>query len=866
MSMIGKTLGPYEIVAPLGAGGMGEVYRAHDPRVGRDVAIKISGEQFSERFEREIRAVASLNHSNICHLYDVGPDYLVMELVEGPTLADRIKQGPIPLEESLEIARQIADALEAAHEKAIVHRDLKPANIKIKPDGTVKVLDFGLAKVGGTPVVSSDNSPTLSVAQTAAGVILGTAAYMSPEQAKGKIVDKRADIWAFGVVLYETLTGKQLFAGETVSEILAAVIMKEPEWEQVPAKVQRLLRTCLQKDPKKRLADISDAKLLLEDAPESAPARHPWLAWGVAAAFLLAFALVCLVHFGEKPRISEPMSFQISLPEKAIFAPSGAFGLSPDGRHLAFYATDSNGVTRLWIRRMDSLQAQPLAGTESDNPSPFIWSPDSRFIAFGSAGSLKKIDVSGGPPTEVCKVAGTVVGGDWNRDGVIIFGSPSGLMRVPEAGGTPLPLVQGPSHDVHPVFLPDGRHFLYKRTAKPEDTGIYAGSLDIKAGEQPSKRLLAADTGAVYIPSAGSAPGQLLFMREGMLMAQPFDDKRLELTGDSVNVAEQVGIMADTGYFSASTSGVLIYMPGSDRLNVRLTWVDRQGKVFGSAGEPANYSGLALSPDGSHAAVAILTWHDYRRMNLRLLDFESDISRPFTFEGFESNPVWSPDGLSIIFRSRRGGVIEIHRKLVSGVKEEEVLLKSDQSMTPTSLSGDRRFLLYSATDPKMKSDLWVLPLEGGDRPGKPYKFLATPNNETEGQFSPDGRWIAYTSDESGYNEIWIRPFSKDSIRESSESGPKWMVSKSGGTKPRWKEDGKELFYLATGGKIMSVEIASSPDFLPGSITPLFQRVEFPWKPFDITSDGKRLLIAGEKEQGTPVPFTVILNWQAGLKK
>jgi serine/threonine protein kinase len=524
----GEKLGPYEILAPIGKGGMGEVYRACDTRLNRDVAIKISAERFTERFEREARAIASLNHPNICHLYDVGPNYLVMELVEGPTLADRIKQGGIPLEEALNIACQIADALEAAHEKGITHRDLKPGNINIKPDGTVKVLDFGLAKMGGTPTVQSDHSPTITVNHTEAGVILGTAAYMSPEQAKGKPVDQRADIYAFGAVLYEMLTHTRLHHGETTTEVLASVIKEEPRWDKVPAQVRRLLRRCLEKDPQKRLRHIGDVMALLDDevaAPSSVaaqPARKARRIWPSIAALLFVVGTVFVfIHFHETPRTAlEPVRFKIPLPEKTSLVPSGAFSVSPDGRKVVFAAGGSDGTRQLWVRTLDSLEAHPLPGVEIGNPPPPFWSPDSRFVAYNSGGKLNKVDVAGGPPQALCDLPANTLGGSWNRDGVIIFGTTQGLMRVSAAGGataaiTALDASRKDFAHVYPTFLPDGKHFLYLRySADPANSGVYVGSLDAKATEQSTKQLVATEYGPVYAPSMDGSTGHLLFLRQ----------------------------------------------------------------------------------------------------------------------------------------------------------------------------------------------------------------------------------------------------------------------------------------------------------------------------------------------------------------
>jgi predicted Ser/Thr protein kinase len=483
----GTPLGPYEILRQLGAGGMGEVYRARDPRLGRDVAIKVSAQKFNERFEREAKVVASLNHPNICALYDIGPNYIVMELVEGEE-----PKGPMPLEEALQICRQVAAALEAAHEKGIVHRDLKPANIKVTPTGVVKVLDFGLAKVSGLTSASGnpEESPTISMHATQAGVILGTAGYMAPEQAKGKPADKRADIWAFGVVMHELLTGQRMFMGETVTDTLAAVVLSEPKLADAPSQVQRLLKRCLEKDPQKRLRDIGDAMALLEEAPRpsstsviAAPpaprsllARVAWPgAFGVA---LVVAGALAFVHFRESPAVAEPVRFTAALPENANFTIAGIFNLSPDGRKLAFSASGVDGVPRVWIRSMDSLTAQPLPGSDTVPVlASLFWSPDSRFIAYQSEGKLKKIDTAGGPGVTLCDAPNQIVGGSWNRDGVILFTQNGAIMRVSAAGGTPSPVIATPPTGqgsyAFPKFLPDGRHFLYLRgSPKPEVTGV----------------------------------------------------------------------------------------------------------------------------------------------------------------------------------------------------------------------------------------------------------------------------------------------------------------------------------------------------------------------------------------------------------
>jgi predicted Ser/Thr protein kinase len=601
----GDKLGPYEILALIGKGGMGEVYRARDTRLKRDVAIKISAERFSERFEREARAIAALNHPNICHLYDVGPNYLVMELVEGPTLAERIKEGAMPLEEALPIASQVADALEAAHEKDVVHRDLKPGNIKIKSDGTLKVLDFGLAKMGGTPTVHGDNSPRLTIGQTEAGVILGTASYMSPEQAKGKQVDQRSDIYAFGAVLYEMLTGRRLHRGETTTEVPASVIKEEPKWDKVPAQLQKLLKRCLEKDPQKRLRHIGDVMALLDEnaVPVAQPAKRVgWLWPAVAGVFLVTTLAISAIHFRESPVVARVTRFEVPLPEKGEVG--RRMTLSPDGRRLAFTTTGTQGG--LWVRDLDALEARLLPGTQNASGEFEFWSPDSRFLAFAVGNQLKKVDASGGPPQTLCEVPTPVGSGAWNQDGVIIFGGfgRGPLRKVSAAGGiatdvTALDASRGEINHGSPTFLPDGRHFVYSRySSSAENMGIFIGALDVKPQEQSRERLLGNPFGTVY------AAGRLFFLREGTLMAQNFDAAKLRLVGEPVPVAEQVGTLGRTGFFSVSANGaVLAYRTGSFAANNQLTWFDRQGKALGTAGEPGPHGALSLSSDGTRAAV-----------------------------------------------------------------------------------------------------------------------------------------------------------------------------------------------------------------------------------------------------------------------
>src|SRR5262245_31796361 len=707
---VGTKLGSLEITALLGKGGMGEVYRARDTKLKRDVAIKVLPDELSRdtdrvnRFQREAEVLASLNHPNIAAIYDIqevnGSRFLILELIEGETLADRIARGPIPLEEALNIAKYICEALQAAHEKGIIHRDLKPANVKITPDGTVKVLDFGLAKVAeGQADARPEDSPTLTLEATQDGEILGTAAYMDPEQARGKVVDKRADIWAFGVVLFEMLIGRRLFQGEDASETLAAVIKEDPPWELVPIQVRRLLQSCLEKNPTRRLRDIGDAWRLLDETPQfaHAPARLR-LSWGVATLFAILAALAFWAPWRSSLPSPEPKRFQIVLPDVTSI---GRFAVSPDGHWLAFSGVSADGVRRLWVRAIDSLEMHSLRGTEGVDVAPPFWSPDSQFIAFGATSKLKKIDISGGPPQDICDLPPQALGGSWNQDGVIIFGTNGPLMRVLASGGVPTAITaldesRKESRHVTPVFLPNGQQFLYLRISNIlENSGIYIGSLDSDPAKQNSKLILATVFGPAYIPSPDPRKGQLLFLRDQVLMSQSFDFKRLELTGEPFSVAEQIGSYFNAGFFGVSLNGVLVYRTGTPGGQImQFAWFDAQGKPLGNVGEPGPYSSnIALAPDGTRAAVARGDIQGGSDIWIVDLQRKGSGSR-FTFSSGSASPVWSPDAGRVVYRVSLDGVFNLYRKSTTGVEDEELLLKSDQSKIPTDLSRDGRFLLY----------------------------------------------------------------------------------------------------------------------------------------------------------------------------
>jgi serine/threonine protein kinase len=893
---IGFQLGSHEITALLGKGGMGEVYRARDLKLKREVAIKILPDEFARdsdrvsRFQREAEVLASLNHPNIAGIYDLreanGSQFLVLELVEGETLAERIARSPIALDECFHIARQVCEALEAAHEKGIVHRDLKPANVKITPDGKVKVLDFGLARaLEKTPANPNySNSPTLSIAATNAGVILGTAAYMSPEQAKGRSVDRRTDIFAFGCVLYELLAGRPAFNGEDVADILSRVLQRDPDWTLLPAnlspRIRELVQLCLEKDVRKRRSDAADVRIDIEHAlgTESENAERPatsrtrerfWMC--AAGALLIAFAALAppaLRYFREVP--PPEMRLEISTPPTADAA---SIAISPNGQKIVFVAT-SEGLSKLWVRRLGSVSVRALSGT--DGASFPFWSPDSQSVAFFGEGKLKRIEVDSGT-VQILTDALSGRGGSWNRDGTIIFTpdtNRSPVLRIPATGGTPsavtrLEATKETNHRF-PQFLPDGRHFLYYVQGSPESHGIYAGDLD----GSPARRLLDVDSAPVYESS-----GHLFFVRQGTLFAQEFDASRLELKGNRFSVAERIAtVNTAQGSFavSASSLGPIIYRTALAGGVRQFVWFDRSGKEVGKAGDPTSAVGLSISPDSRRVALHQQTNNNY---DVWLLDLGRNVLSKFTFNAaVDGAPVWSPDSRTIVFKSNRNGVYDLYTKPATGQGSEDLLLAGGPDKQPLAWSPDGQFLLYQNADPKTGLDIFGLQMSGangsptgrshqetdGDR--KPFPVVRTNFDEDGAQFSPDGKWIAYQSNESGRYEIYIQAF--------PGPGDHTQVSTNGGAQVRWSRDEKELFYIALDGRLMAVPIHSASNSQAveaGSPVPLFithvgGALTYPNnQQYDVSPDGQRFLMNTIIEEA-PSPITVILNWKAQALK
>ena len=879
-------LGRYQITALIGKGGMGEVYRAHDPQVKRDVAVKVSFTQFSERFHREAEAVAALNHPNICTLYDVGPNYLVMEYIEGPTLGERLKPGKLSVEDAFGIARQIALALEHAHEKAVVHRDLKPANVKIRPDGTVKVLDFGLAKIGRTATSGAapgEESPTLTMGLTEAGVILGTASYMSPEQAKGLPADKRADIWAFGMVLHEMLSGKRAFRGETVSDVLAQVILKDPEWEHVPEGVQPLLKWCLEKDPGKRLRDIGDVFRLLESGaeqrrPERPPQAeglpHKWLARAFAGALVLLG--VALWAPWSAPAETPLRNASLLPPENAAFDFQSQYSLpalSPDGKRIVFGARANNGKdpVQLWVRPLDSPTPQVLPGTEGGS-MPF-WSPDSRWVGFASAGKLKKIDTQGGPPVPLTDLPNALRGATWSQEGVIVLGMQSAtpLMRVSSAGGalsaaTKLEENKDQSHRF-PWFLPDGKHFLYLVPAatSTEPNVVKVGSLD--KPDHSGVKVADSESSVAY------AQGHLLYLRGSTLMAQPFDADGLKTTGEAAPIAERIPTYMNPSRlagFTVSATGLLVFHGGATTTGrALLTWVDRQGKTISTVGEPTgSFMSVELAPDQKSLLGSLSGAVGFGE--IWIWDMARGLKQRFTFEGANPDGVWSPDGATIIWRAETLSKRSLMRRPSNGTGVAEELFSGGVNHAPTSLSPDGKMLLtYNATgDVKTGQDIWSISL-GPEQPGgalKPAAYLQGSFNERHPRFSHDGKWVAYASNESGQFEVFVLPY--------PGPGGKRQVSVNGGYFPRWRRDGRELYYVTTDGQLMAAEVGvRNGSFEVGKVQRLFSgigtRASYL---YDVSVDGRKFIVpleGGAEGEGTAPatpPLTLVENWPAVIKK
>ncbi len=862
----GDKLGPYEVLSPLGAGGMGEVYKARDTRLDRTVAVKVLPEHIAQRddslarFEREARAVASLNHPNICTLHDIGPGYMVMELIDGETLANRIEKGPLPLEQLLKAATQIADALDRAHRAGVTHRDIKPHNIMLTRDG-VKVLDFGLAKSSSKP---GPTEATLTKVLTTEGTVMGTPQYMAPEQFEGREADTRGDIWAFGAVLYEMATGQKAFQGKSYSSLVGAILSAEPPPMAVqpltPKWLERLVRRCLAKDPEDRWQTMRDVVIELQSPPPESIAaagpasktpRWPWIA-AVALPTLIAAALA-LVHFREKPVTAPLLRSTLLIPKDLdVSGVAGAMAVSPDEKHVVWAGRNSEGKVQLWLRPLDGITAQPLAGTEGAR-DPF-WSPDGKSIGFYADRKLKRIDAAGGPVLSLtdADMTNDSRGASWSSTGVIVFtGNFGQLKRVSASGGTvtdATKLEAGDSTNRRPSFLPDGVHFLYAAgdLDSTDSKVIRLGSL---GGPESTKLIDATDSGAIY------SAGYLLFLRRNVLMAQAFDARRLALSGDAFPVVENVpgGGPATMAGFSASPQGLLLHGTGS-RYTSDLTWLDRKGNRTIVPGEPATFVSTELSRDSSLLAVAINETTSV--LNMWLVDLARGLRTRFTTQGNSQNALFSPDGRTVFFSSERKEQPGLYRKPVDGGRAEELVYQGSVRRL-RGISPDGKFLLYSSPQ-----GTWALPDPLGE-PGKskPFPLPQIPREAVSSQLSPEGRWIAYDSGESGRREVYVVPF--------PEPGAKRQISSAGGGRPRWRADGKELFYLTLDGQLAAVNVAARGGTLESGEPQLLFSLRMllagsPDYTYDVSADGQRILAAIPRSSSDGL--TIVQNWPALLKK
>ncbi len=884
MSLQASTrLGPYEIVAPLGAGGMGEVYRAKDSRLERDVAIKVlpdglaADELFRSRFEREAKSISALNHPHICTVHDVGKErvngrevqYLVLELLEGESLAERLLKGPLALEQVFRHGIEITAALEAAHRRGLVHRDLKPGNIMLTKSGA-KLLDFGLAKPADRHGPAADSVlPTRDKALTEQGSIVGTFQYMAPEQLEGEEADARTDIFALGSVLHEMATGQKAFEGKTRTSLIAAIVSSQPPaissvQAMCPPALDHVVRKCLEKDPDDRWQNARDVMSELQwiqqggskvglPAPIAMRRRsRERLAWVLAAGASLAAIALGIGYVRRAPRAAPRVRFTIAPPVEVTTV--GSPRVSPDGRLVAFDATDTTGKQLIWLRALDSLEARSLPGTEGAS-RPF-WSPDSRFLGFVAGGKLKKIDVSGGPAQTL---ADTPSGSDgaWSSEGVILLDgrATDPILRIPSAGGVPKEEVAPDASKNQasvgwPEFLPDGRHFLYViGPSRPEDSTLVVRDLESKV----EKVLFKTSSRVQYAP-----PGFLVYVREQTLMAHAFDLAALELRGEPVPLAEDLGIDAvGLAHFSASQTGVLVHRAG-EASNRQLVWADRSGKELGVVAEPAQYASVWPSPDGKRL---VLELGDPRtsRADLWIRDLGRGVSSRFTFDAKDdSTPLWSPDGRSIVFTSDRKGVANLYIKAAAGTGEEEVLFESNEDKYATDWSRDGAYLLFFSRGAETRWDIWALPMTGERRP---FPVVKTRFSELNATLSPDGRYVAYQSFESGRPEVYVQEF--------PEARRKWQVSTEGGAQAFWRADGRELYYRSADNRIMAVPVEGGATFSAGTPSGLFRAqlasitTRTHYRP---TPDGQRFLILAPEARATIVPTTVVLNWVPAAKE
>ncbi|HEV8588252.1 MAG TPA: protein kinase [Pyrinomonadaceae bacterium] len=879
----GTKLGRYEIRSKIGEGGMGEVYRAYDGAMHREVAIKILPAALSAdkgrlaRFEQEAQTAGSLNHPNILVIHHIetheGAPYIVSELLEGETLRERMGGVALSQRKAIDYGLQIAHGLAAAHEKGIVHRDLKPENVFITKDGRVKILDFGLAKLTGASDGSQSQTeiPTRRV-DTDPGVVMGTIGYMSPEQVRGKSADHRSDIFSFGAILYEMLSGRRAFRGESTADTISAILREDPPDlsstnRDINPALERVVNHCLEKSPEERFNSARDLAFALEALsgpattsestttvlsalPTSKRKRREVIPWALAGVLLIACASLALLYFWPRSVDKRPISFAIEVPDKVTEIREPA--VSPDGRMIAFQGI-SEGKPALYLRALDSINAQRIAGT--DNGALAFWSPDSRSIGFFSDNKLKKVDLTGGAPQTLCNAA-TGVGGTWNREGTILFAiAGHGLQRVSASGGEPAQALALDSsrleieHD-YPVFLPDGKHFLYyswKGTRGASE--IYVSSLQ----NDQRKLLLKNDSNIAYV-----VPGYLLFAREFTLMAQAFDASKLELSGEPFPVLENVAYSSNNSlsHFSVSENGTIVFWKGSD-VGRQLAWFDRSGKQIATVGPPGTYNDIMLSPDEKHAAMQKI---DGGNSDIWIMDLVRGAPLRFTFSAAsDDNPSWSPDGNLLIHTSTSEGKTTFFRKNSNGSGNEERLYETTSGIDDgTDWSGDGKNLLFETIGEKTLSDVWVLPLDGTSNA---HPLLQSEFSEFHPRCSPDGRWIAYASSESGRTEIYIQSF--------PPAGGKWQVSTTGGAQPRWRRDGKELYFMTPERTLMAVDVKLGATFEMGTPKPLFQTsvssFESPNR-YDVSADGQRFLVNSSINETSRTPIVVIVNWAAGLKK